>query len=140
MTSAISAKGTLLKRDGTTIAEVKDISGPSLSAEVADVTSHDSANGWREKIKTLLDAGEVTFDINFVPTGASHKDSDGGLLYDLKTLTSAGTQTWSVVFPDGLSTTWSFSAFVSGFDPSMPVDGPAEASITLTVTGEPTLA
>lgn len=144
MTNAISSFGTLLKiGDGatpteafTTIAEVKDISGPSLALEVTEVTSHSSPNGWREKIGTLLDGGEVTFEINYVPTENTH-DAGTGLVKDMKDRTLRNFQ---LVFPDVASTTWEFSALVSAFEPSAPVDGSLAASVTLSISGEPTLA
>jgi len=141
MANAISAFGTLLKRgDGggtevfTTIAEVRDISGPSISVDTTEVTHQTSTNGWKEKLPTLKDAGEVSFDCNFIPT-ENTQDAGAGLLLDLKNKTKRNFQ---LVFPD--TTTWSFSAFVTGFAPSAPLGDALTASVTLTVTGEPTLA
>lgn len=143
MTSGISAFGTLLKiGDGggtevfTTIAEVKDISGPSLKLDTEEVTSHSSTAGWREYIGTLLDAGEVTFTVNFIVTGATHSQTSG-LLKDLKNKTLRNFQ---LVFPNVGNTTWAFSAYVTGFEPSMPVEGALEADVTLKISGQPTLA
>lgn len=143
MTSGISAFGTLLKiGDGggtevfTTIAEVKDISGPSLKLDTEEVTSHSSTGGWREYIATLLDAGEVTFDVNFIPTNATHSQTSG-LLKDLKNKTLRNFQ---LVFSNVGATTWAFSAFVTGFEPAEPVEGVLAASVTLKITGQPTLA
>jgi len=143
MSNAISAFGTLLKiGDGgspesfTTIAEVKDISGPSLSLDTEDVTSHASSGGWEEHIGTILRSGEVSFDINFIPTHATH-DASTGLIADMKNRT---VRNFQLVFPDASSTTWAFSALVTGFEPSEPVAGSLGASVTLKLTGEPTLA
>src|SRR5690349_12619939 len=70
---AVSSFGTLLAiGDGggsevfTNIAEVKDISGPSLGIGTEEVTTHLSPGGVREFIGTLTDPGEVSFDINFI--------------------------------------------------------------------------
>ena len=70
-TSALSSHGTLMKiGDGggsevfTTIAEVRDISGPSFAVSTEDVTNHDSSR-WREHIATIKEGGEITFDINY---------------------------------------------------------------------------
>ena len=142
MTSAISSFGTLLKiGDGggtevfTTIAEVLDISGPGLSLGTEDVTSHSSTGGWKEKVPTLLDAGQVSFDVNFVPTGATQSYS-AGLVKDMVNKTKRNFQ---IIFPDSTTTTWSFSAYVVGFEPSAPVEGKLGASVTLEITGQPTL-
>lgn len=142
-TAALSATGTLLKiGDGggtesfTTIAEVTKIGGPKLKMETKDVTSHSSTGGWREFIATLLDAGEVSFSINFIPTGATHSQTSG-LLKDMKNKTKRNFQ---VVFTDTGATTWTFAAFVTSFEPDQPVDGALTASVTLKITGQPTLA
>lgn len=140
---AISGFGTLLKiGDGggtevfTTIAEVKDISGPSFSADTVELTTHSSSGAWKEKLPTLLDAGEITLDINFIPTNATQSQSTG-LLRDFKNRTKRNFQ---LVWPDVGGTTWAFSAYVTGFEPSAPVDDLLGASVTLTITGAPTLA
>lgn len=141
-TSAISAFGTLLKiGDGatseafTTIAEVRDISGPGFELGTTEVTAHDS-DGWREFVATLLDGGEISFDINFGPAEATH-DYDGGLLQDMVNKTRRNFQ---LIFPDTATTTWTLPAYVTNFEPGAPVDGELSASVTLKVTGQPTLA
>ncbi len=144
MSDALSSFGTLLKvGDGatptenfTTIAEVRDISGPKLEQETEEVTSHGSPGGWKEYVGTLLSAGEVTFDLNFVPTEATHNPSTG-LIADLKNRVKRNFQ---LVFPDASTTTWAFTALVTGFEPDEPVAGSLSAAVTLQVTGQPTLA
>lgn len=135
--NAIHAFGTLLKRNGTTIGEVYDISGPSLSRDNVEITHHQSPGRWREKMKSLKDAGDVTFSIQYVPTEATHRLSTG-ILADLNTDTGA-LDTWSIVFPDTGATTWSFSGFIAGFEPKEPIDDRLTADVTITVSGQPTL-
>jgi predicted secreted protein len=135
--SKYAAFGTLFKRGATTIAQVKNISGPGLSLDTEDVTTHDSASGWEEVVGTILRSGEVTLDLVYDPNEATHKNSSGGLLYDL---TSKIATTYSIVFPSTAAVTWSFSALVTGFEPSAPADGALTASVTLKLTGAPTLA
>ncbi len=144
MTNALNAFGTLLKiGDGatptenfSTIAEVKDIGGPKLKLNTADVTSHSSTDGWKEVIGTILEAGEVSAKINFIPTNSTHSYSTG-LIKDMLARTK---RNFKIVFPDAGSTTWLLPALVTGFEPSEPVDGVLEADITLTISGKPTLA
>lgn len=130
-----AAFGTLFKRGATAIAYVQNISGPGLAADTEDVTTHDSTGAWEEHVVTILRSGEVSLDLEFDPTAATHKHASGGLLYDL---TSRASQTYSIVFPD--TTTWSFSALVTGFEPSAPHDGALTAAVKLKLTGQPTLA
>jgi hypothetical protein len=136
MSSAISAFGIHLEMSDVEIAEVKDISGPGLSLNTIDVTAHDGS-GWRDFVATLLDAGEVTFEINYVPTGATHDNTAGGLLYamDQQTL-----EDFDLIFPDAGTTTWSFDGYVTAFEPGAPVDGALTASVTIRISGDPTLA
>lgn len=143
MTLAIDAYGTLLQSgDGgapevfTTVAEVTDISGPSLALDPLDVTSHESPGAFREFVGGLLDGGEVTFTINYVPTGATH-DATTGLLADMVART---VRNFQLIFPDVGATQWSFSALVTAFEPAEPVDDRLSAELTLKVTGQPTLA
>src|SRR4051794_34127596 len=143
VSSAVNAFGTLLKiGDGggaevfTTIAEVQNISGPALSLEMIEVTNHSSTAGWKERIGGLLDGGEVSFDLNFVPTNATQSYS-AGLIKDMVGRTK---RNFKMVFPDGSSTTWTFGAFVSKFAPKAPVNGQLAASVGLMISGQPTLA
>jgi predicted secreted protein len=128
---AISGKGTLLK-----IGEVKSIGGPSFSSDTNDVTSHSSPGAWREFIASLIDPGDLSFDINFVPTNATHNASTG-LLADFQNRVR---RNFKIVFPDGGSTTWSFQGIITGFNMNAPIDDALTASVTIKITGQPTLA
>jgi hypothetical protein len=142
-TAAKSSFGTYLKLgDGgtaetfATIAEVLDIKGPSLELETEDVTSHDSTDGWAEHIGTILNGGEVSFEMNWLPGNATQSYS-AGLLKDMIGRTKRNFQ---LVVPAAASTTWAFAALVTGFEPDLPVKGAQRASITLLISGKPTLA
>jgi len=115
------------------IARVSNISGPSLSLDTEDVTDHSSINGWEEIIPTILRSGEVSLDLNFVPTETTQTD----LIVDMLARTL---RNFRLVFPDQQSTVWSFKAYVTGFESEEPSDGVLTATATLKVTGEPTMA
>jgi predicted secreted protein len=135
-----SAFGTTLKRGGTggtAIANISKISGPGLSVDTEDVTSHDSTSGWEEHVATILRSGEVTLDIVYDPNHATHKYAANGLLHDM---VSRAAVTYAIGFPSTAAVNWVFSAFVIGFEPDMPHDGALTASVTLKLTGAPTLA
>lgn len=141
-TLAVSSHGTLLKIGNggsptetfTTIAEVKDISGPSVALATEEVTSHDSS-GWREFIPTLKEAGEVSFDVNF--NAAATQGFSGGLYNDLLNRTRRNFQ---IVLPTTTAKTGSFAAYVTGFELTAPVEGVLGASITLMIDGQVTWA
>jgi hypothetical protein len=141
---AIESFGTLFQRgDGvtptegfTTVAEVKDIEGPAMSRETHEVTHQESPDRHMERIGGLLDTGEVTFTLNWVPSNATHDDATG-LIFDLRT---PERRNYRLVFPDAASTTWTFPGLVTEFAPKAPVDGVLEADVTVTVCGAPTFS
>lgn len=142
MSDAISAHGTLLKKGNaaspevfTTVAEVLDIEGPALEREEYDTTNHGSTN-WEETLPGLKKGGEVTFEINYLPTNATHKNASGGLLYDWAQGTSAN---WQLVVPSSPTATFAFAAWVKSFQPKEPVADKLSASVTLRLTGAVTL-
>jgi len=129
--------GTAFKRGATTVAQVRNISGPGLSLDTEDVTTHDSPSGWEEVVATILRSGEVTLELVYDPNAATHKNASGGILADLVARTS---QTYSIVFPSSPAVTWSFTAYCVGFEPGAPHDGALTASARYKITGAPTLA
>ena len=132
-----AAFGAHLLRIAAEVANVKSISGPGLTLDTEDVTSHDSTEAWEEVVATILRTGEISVDIVYDPNNATHKNAALGLLNDLTSRTSAA---YSIVFPTTPAVTWSFTAFVTGFEPSAPVDGGLTASVSLKITGKPTIA
>lgn len=134
-TAAIAAYATLFKIGSTTVAEVTKIDFGGIKLDLVESTNHSSTGGWREFTPTLKDGGEVTLELNYVPTAATHKNASGGLLYllDQKTL-----QTFHCVFPD--TTDWTLPGYVTTFKPSAPVDGKLSATVTIRISGQPTLA
>ena len=126
--AGLAAYGTTLT--GTAcglIANVVSIDGPSLSLDTVDVTAHDSADAWEEIVPTILRSGEMTLELNYDPTDASHAFAAGLLHY----LTSRLIDTWTVGGPMGA---WSFDGYVTAFSPSAPHDGKLGASVTIKPT------
>lgn len=121
----------------TSIGQVQDISGPGLARDSIDVTTHDSPNAWRQFIKGLKDGGELTFDIVYDPALATHAAS-AGLLSDFTSQTVI--PNWRITFPNTGATVWTFPGFLTGFEEGAPVDDYLSASVTVKVSGAPTLA
>lgn len=143
MTQATSGFGTLLQiGDGggpenfTSIAEVRNVSGPELTLDTAEATHHTSPGGWDEHIATLLRGGEVTASLNFLPADATQSFA-AGLLKDM---TDKTLRNFKVIFPDPGTTEWDFAAYVTAFSPTAPIDDVLTADITLMISGQPTLA
>jgi predicted secreted protein len=121
---------------GTAYAQMVSLSGPTLSADTIDVTTHASTNAWEEVVVGILRSGEMGMDIVYDPANATHKNAGNGLLADF--LGRAST-TFTIVFPDVGNTEWTFAAYVTGFDPSMPHDDALTAAVTFKLTGDITL-
>lgn len=137
--SKYAAKGTLLKVGNsgspetfTTIAQIFNLSGPSISNEELDVTDHSSSGGWKEYIASLKDLGEISGELHF--DGAqTTQDETTGLISAL----AAGTvKNYQIVFPDG--TTVTFAAMVKAFEFAANVADKLTAAFTLKATGAPT--
>lgn len=139
MTNAVSGYGTLLQIDDgagnyTTVAEVKDITGPGYEADTIEATNHSSSGAWREWLSGLLDGGEVTFDVNYLPGNATHDESASGLFGLLLNRTR---RNFRLVWPVTPTERVTFLGIVTGFEPSAPVDDVLTASVTVKVTGSP---
>lgn len=114
----------------TTVAEVTNVSAPGLSLDTVDATHMTSTGAWREYIATLKDGGEVSIDMNFAPEDTTHTN----LIADLNNRTLRNFQ---IVWPNTAATTWRFSAFVTSFEPSAPVDDKVSASVGFKLSGVP---
>ncbi|MFB6517439.1 phage tail tube protein [Streptomyces sp. NPDC056401] len=130
--------GTQFKRgDGagaevfSALADVTNVSGPGLSRETIDVTSHGSPDAWMEFIGGLKDGGEVSIDVNYDP--ANHDD----LIDDFD---DDAPRNYQIVFPDQDTTTWAFKAVMTGFEPEAPYDDKLSATLTFKVSGKPTIS
>jgi len=116
------------------VAQIANISGPGLSLDTEDVTTHDSTGAWEEVVGTILRSGELSLDLVYDPNESTH-DASTGLVSMLDYGFPVG---FSVVFPTPV--TWSFAAIVTGFEPSAPHDGALTAAVKLKLTGAPILA
>jgi hypothetical protein len=139
--NAIAAFGTLVKLGDsgspetfTTIAELGDVGGPNFSTDTDEVTTHASPSGHKEYVLTLIDSGEVTFNLNFLPGNASHSVVSG-LLFAWKNRLAKNFQ---MVFPD--STQWAFKAAITKFDVKAPVKNRLSADVSVKILSMPTLA
>lgn len=133
LTPDATSDGTLAGTAPTAVAQVANIGGPGLALDSEDVTTHDSTAAFEEVIGTVLRTGEITLDIIYDPNAATHA-ATSGLLAKLKNKTFAQYQ---LVFPGPY--TWTFNAWATGFEPGAPFDGALTATVTLKLTGVPTL-
>ena len=150
--SALAAINTLLEiGDGGSpehfarIANCGDLTGPGISGNVVDVTSHSTGTPWREKVVTLLDPATVGTTLYFIPSSGGPTgtplvighDGTNGLL---SKFTSRVLMNCKLIFPDTASTTYLFQAYLTKFNFKEPVAGVVTADVEFTLTGEPTFA
>lgn len=130
--------GSKLKRgDGgtpetfTAIAEVFSIEPPSQESDDVEVTNLDSPSRMKEYIAGMGEPGEVSFEMNFLPTHAT-QDATTGLIADR---VSGDVKNWQILFSDAASTTATFAGYVKSFQGSLAVSDRLTASCTIKVTG-----
>lgn len=129
--NAITAQGTKIQI-GTgspvtynDIGEINSFNGPGGSAAVIDVTTLSSTA--KEKRMGLQDHGQISFEINYVPSDTQHAA--------LKAAKASMALTpFKIIFSD--NTIWSFNAFVLAVSISGAVDGVIKGSVTLEITGD----
>lgn len=125
------ANGAIFKLNTVTVTEITSISAPNLSADTIDVTTHSSPDKYREFIKGLRDAGEISIDGNFTTASAS------ATIVQFET---QSTTTVTIDYPTAPSVTrFTATVLTTGFTMEAPVDGVIPFTATFKVTGKPAL-
>lgn len=116
-----------------TVGEITNMSAPELTADTIEMTSHDSADRFREFIQGLRDGGEVTISGNSVP-------ADTGQAQILTHFDANASQEMKITFPDAAN--WTFDAVCTAAAPvtDADIEGKLEFSGTFKITGKPTFA
>ena len=132
-TEAKWAMGTTLKRNDVIVGEVKTIGDVVLNRASADATHLLSPGGFDEFVLTRKNVGDVPITFNFVP-------GDAGQTGLLDAYQNGTRQTFQIVFPDALGTTWDFEAVVMSFSTTgISPEGLLGGAATLKFTGLPVL-
>lgn len=126
--NAISAHGTIIKRNGTAIAELRDITPPPLSRKPIETTMHNSDDD--SYVVGIRRKGELQFVLGFLPSGEASHDAQTGLL---AAWASGSKDFYELEYPDGAR--WAFSGFVTNVAPKAPVDGGLEANVSIRPSG-----
>lgn len=140
MSKATPGPGFLLQKgDGatpenfTTVAEVRDIKGPSIKTDLHEVTNQSSAGGYEEHVPTIRRSGTVSFPVNLIPTDPTHNSSTG-FIADLNNKTL---RNWKLLDNDGFSSVVTFKGYVVDFEQTMPVAGVLTGEVSIKVVGQP---
>ena len=107
------------------IAEVFNLNPPSQTDDVVEATHYGSPNRRREYIAGLVESGEVSFDMNYVPGS----DSD-----ELINAAQGVEKRLRITFPNGV--TQVFNAVRQGYEKNAPIDDRMTATVTFRVTGD----
>ena len=118
----------------TQIAEVISVTPPNPQADDIEVTHYKSPNRRREYIAGLIEDGEGTIEINYVPGSASD-------ILIRAAVNDGAERDYRIVLPDG-DTGWQIDGkcIVKGFERSVPIDDRMTATITVRFTGASTEA
>ncbi|WP_017602209.1 phage tail tube protein [Nocardiopsis lucentensis] len=111
------------------VGEATDISGPEMSRDTIEVTSHDSPDAFREWVGGLKDGGEVTFTVRYDP------DLHNPLQDDFD---DEQTRNYQIRLPDVPGGIWNFSAFITNMGLSFPMEDAMGADFTFKISGKPT--
>lgn len=111
------------------LAEVVNITWPGYKRPSIDATTMDSPDKFMEFIPGLIDAGELTFEMNWAPSA-----TDAVLLAMLQD----DPQQFKVTYNGGVNIV--FQGFVTSWQPQSPLGEKLSASATFKVTGKPTWA
>ncbi len=109
------------------IGEVFNITPPGGTADRVEATHMKSPGRRREYIAGLIDSGEASFEINFVP--GSPTDA-----FLRRLLTSGEIVQHQIEFPNGATVT--YDAAVTGYEKTVPLDDRMTATITVAPSGD----
>ena len=112
--------------DFTYIRETYTATPPSDTDDQVDATHFQSPNRYREYIPGLTDAGEASFEMNYVPGSPTDR-----FLTSIKGKRLIARLT----FPNGVQII--FMASRGGYEKDVPIDDKMTATLTLKVSGEP---
>lgn len=112
------------------LGEVINITPPSSTVDQIDVTHMESPGRRREFIDGLIDPGECSFEMNYVP--GSEGDQILLAILDIEP-GEPRVQTCRIVYPNGIRHT--FQANLQSYVPSIPTDDKMTATVSWRVTG-----
>lgn len=115
--------------DWLDLGEVTNITPPSSTTDMIDVTHMQSPGGRREFVPGLIDPGECSFEMNYVPGSAG--DLYLLALFDLAP--ALRKRRCRIIYPNQVTHT--FEALIQTYEPSVPTEDKMSATVTFKVTG-----
>lgn len=115
----------------TAVAEVVSITPPGLTRETIDVTHLNSDDQTKEFIGSLIEAGEATITINYVPSASD-------VLLTAFT-TNGGAGEFRITYPKN-DFNMDFKGIITGYEQGdIVVDDKLSATLTIKCSGRPTI-
>jgi hypothetical protein len=118
---------------------IKSISGPSMSRDTHDTTDMNSGT-YRTFVGGLVNAGEISFEANFLPRDPTQGQEDGGWMGEFDKSSCDSVRNWRLLFPecDGEDEGYlEFQGVVAGQNMEFPMDDLMSFTGTLKVSGAP---
>ncbi len=113
----------------TELGEITSVTPPEDTVDQIDVTHMGSPGRRREYISGLIDGGEGSFDLNWVPGAATHD-------FIVAWQAAGDTRDLRITYPNNARET--FPAFPTGFSRTAPVDDKMTGTLTVKQAGETT--
>lgn len=110
------------------LAEVTSATWPGYKRDAIDVTYMDSASSFREFIPGLLDAGEVTIEMNWLPSATD----------PVLAAMTAGTGQFKLQYNNGANIV--FKGVVTSWSTQSPLGEKLSGTAVIKITGVPTWA
>lgn len=120
---------------------IKSITGPNMQRATHDVTTMDSGT-FREFIGGLVDAGEISFEANFLPRDTTQNQETGGFMAEFDKSSCDSRGNWRITLPECAGESdgyWEFEGIVTGQQVQMPMDDLMSFSGTIKISGRPNL-
>lgn len=126
MSVGLHGHGCTLTIGGTAVGNITSISGPSIKRDAIDISTMDSTQKYREFIPGMIDAGEVTAELNYDGTTTVSK-----FLADQLT---ASAQAIVITFSDSDTATWTGSGFITSLGHTIPFEDKITQSVGIKLT------
>lgn len=133
----------------TAIGNVISISGPTQTRDAIEISTMDSTSKWREYTPGMLDAGEMTFDVNYDGSAAGDATILGGTnaTTGLLKITNTALTYWLNFNDNGTHTTaltnwthhsyWYAAGLMTALGHAIPFDDKITQPVTIKLTGAP---
>ena len=138
MTSALIGWSTQFWLDNasgvlTELAEILSVTPPNPQVDDVEATHFKSPNRRREYIAGLIEDGEGTFEMNYVPGSATD-------VICRAAIADGVARSYKIAIPDGDAGLWEISGecIVKGYERNIPIDDRMTATITVRFTGAST--